>query len=319
VNFTHTYISDSAECWPALPWASWKDTLATLQMWLQIVGKVRMALTPPTNHWWHVTLYVSTCGLTTSPIPYGARYFEIEFDFIAQQLRIRVSDGRSKNIPLAPQSVAEFYQQFMGTLNALGIEVHIWKMPVEIANPIPFDQDRVHVSYDAASVAKFWRILVSVDAVLRAFRGRFLGKSSEVHFFWGGCDLAVTRFSGRRAPERNDTDPILRKIMREAYSHEVISAGFWPGGNGVDDPAFYCYAAPQPAGFENFAVRPASAFYQSAMGEYILMYDDVRRSSSPSATLMDFVQSAYEAGAIAGKWDRASLERAPGAAAVPGN
>jgi len=284
-------------------------------MWLQVVGKVRMALTPPTNHWWHVPLYVSTCGLTTSPIPYGARSFEVEFDFRAHQLNLRVSDGSSRNLPLAPQSVAEFYRRFTAALHSLGIEVRIWKMPVEIANPIPFDQDRVHASYDAPSVARFWRILVSADGVLNAFRGRFLGKSSPVHFFWGSCDLAVTRFSGQRAPERHDTDPVLRKIMREAYSHEVISAGFWPGGNGVDDPAFYCYAAPQRAGFEKFPVRPASTFYQSAMGEYILMYDDVRRSPSPGATLMEFLQSTYEAGAIAGTWDRASLERSPEAAA----
>jgi Family of unknown function (DUF5996) len=303
-----TSISDSPDCWPPLPLASWKDTYATLHMWLQIVGKVRLALTPLMNHWWNVPLYVSASGLTTSAIPYGPRRFEVEFDFLEHKLHVRTNDRGSKDLPLVPKTVADFYGDFIAALNALGIEVQIWKMPVEIANPIPFDQDRVHASYDPTSARKFWRILASVAEVFEVFRSRFIGKSSPVHFFWGSCDLAVSRYSGRRAPERNDADPVLRKIMREAYSHEVISAGWWPGTNGVD-AAFYSYAAPQPEGFEKQSVRPASAFYDSGLGEYILMYEHVRSASSPSNVLMDFLQSTYEAGAIAGKWDRESLER----------
>ncbi len=310
-----TAVSDLPDCWPALPLASWKDTCTTLNRWAQMVGKVRLALTPLSNHWWNVALYVSTCGLTTSPIPYGPRLFEMEFDFIEHQLHVRTSDRGSKDLPLTPRSVADFYRDFRAVLKALEIDVEIWTMPVEIADPIPFDQDRVHASYDPASARKFWRILVSADEVFKVFRSRFIGKSSPVHFFWGGFDLAVTRFSGRRAPERNDADPILRKIMREGYSHEVISAGFWPGGGGVEDAAFYCYAAPQPEGFEKQPVRPASAFYHTGMGEYILTYEDVRRASSPTTTLLEFLQSTYEAGAIAGKWDREALERSPEAAA----
>lgn len=303
-----TAVSDLPDCWPALPLAVWKETCATLHMWTQIVGKVRLALTPLSNHWWNVPLYISTCGLATSPIPYGPRRFEVEFDFIEHKLQVRTSDGGSKSVPLAPQCVADFYQDFTAALKALEIEVEIWKIPVEIPDPIPFDRDRVHASYDPASAHEFWRTLVSVDEVFKTFRSRFIGKSSPVHFFWGSFDLAVTRFSGRRAPERQDADPILRKIMREAYSHEVISAGFWPGGGGVDDAAFYCYAAPQPEGFEKQRVQPTSAFYHSGMGEYILRYEDVRGASSPTTTLLEFLQSTYEAGAVTGKWDREALE-----------
>ena len=310
-----TFASDLPECWPALPLDSWKESCATLHLWTQIVGKVRLALTPLTNHWWNVPLYVSTRGLTTSPIPYGPRSFEVEFDFLAHTLLIRSSDGRSETFPLAPQSVADFYQRFMAALKALDISVEIWKMPVEIADPIPFDRDRSHASYDPASAQTFWCILRSVDSVFKSFRNRFLGKSSPVHFFWGSFDLAVTRFSGRRAPERTDADPVLRKIMREAYSHEVISAGFWPGGGAVNDAAFYCYAAPQPDGFDKLPVLPAGAFYHVGMGEYILMYADVRRTASPTAALLQFLQSTYEAGASSAKWDRESLERTPEAAA----
>jgi hypothetical protein len=311
----HNSSPDLPECWPALPLASWKDTRDTLHMWTQIVGKVRLALTPLSNHWWNVPLYVSTCGLTTSPIPYGRCSFEVEFDFRKHLLDVRTSDGSSRQISLVPRTVADFYKEFMSNLKSLGIDVAIWKMPVEVPDPIPFDRDRVHASYDSASTEKFWRILVSVDAAFKQFRSGFLGKSSPVHFFWGSFDLAVTRFSGRRAPERNDSDPVLRKIMREAYSHEVISAGFWPGGGGVDDPAFYAYAAPQPQGFEKQPVLPSAAFYHSGMGEYILMYDDVCRSASPSAALTQFLDSTYAAGAITGKWDRAGLERPRDAAA----
>lgn len=303
--------SDLEDCWPALPLASWRDTRDTLHMWTQMVGKVRLALTPVSNHWWNVPLYVSTCGLTTSPIPYGRRSFEVEFDFLRHQLTVTTNDGEAKQIPLLPQSVAAFYGKFMALLKVLEIDVRIWKMPVEIADPIAFDQDRTHGSYDPRSAGKFWRILVSVDQVFQRFRSGFIGKSSPVHFFWGSFDLAVTRFSGRRAPERSDADPVLRKIMREAYSHEVSSAGFWPGGGGVDDAAFYCYAAPQPEGFEKQEVKPVGAFYHEQMGEYILQYEDVRRASSPTATLLEFLQSTYQAAATRGEWDREALERSP--------
>jgi hypothetical protein len=315
MDWRDTCMSDSPDCWPALPLASWKDTCATLHMWVQMVGKVRLALTPPVNHWWNVPLYVSASGLTTSLIPYGPRVFEVEFDFLQHRLHVRTNDGASKQIPLVPQTVAAFYREFMAALKAMGIDIRIWKMPVEVANPIPFDTDTVHASYDPASARNFWRILASVAQVFEMFRSRFVGKSSPVHFFWGSFDLAVTRFSGRRAPERKDADPVLRKIMREAYSHEVISAGFWPGGGGLDDAAFYAYAAPQPQGFEKQRVLPESAFYHSALGEYILMYEDVRRANSPTTVLLDFLQSTYEAGAITGNWDRQSLERQPELAA----
>ena len=304
-----TALPDSPQCWPPLRLQSWKECCATLHMWTQIVGKVRLALTPRMNHWWNVPLYVSARGLTTSLIPYGVRAFEAEFDFIEHKLRLETSDGQARQLALEPRTVADFYAEFLSTLKALGVEVAIWKMPVEVADPIPFDQDRTHASYDPASVQRFWRILVSADAIFQIFRSRFIGKCSPVHFFWGSFDLAVTRFSGRLAPQRNDRDPVLKKIMCEAYSHEVISAGFWPGGGGADDAAFYCYAAPQPDGFEKQTVMPTKATYHPGMGEYILMYEDVRRSASPATTLMEFLQTTYEAGATTGKWDREKLER----------
>jgi hypothetical protein len=310
-------LPDDPECWPALPLASWKDTLATLHMWTQIVGKVRLALTPKVNHWWNVPLYVSARGLTTSIIPYGKRGFEMEFDFVDHNLSIRTSDPATKTIALAPRSVADFYSECMSVLRGLDIEVQIWKVPVEVPDPIPFDEDKVHASYDREYVGRLRRILVSADEVFKVFRARFIGKSSPVHFFWGAFDLAVTRFSGRRAPERNDPDPILRKIMREAYSHEVISAGWWPGGGNVEDAAFYCYAAPEPRGFAAQSVRPAKAFYSRDLGELLLMYEDVRQAAAPAATLLDFMESGYDAGATLGKWDRAALEASPQSVATP--
>ena len=302
-------VSDSPDAWPSLPLAEWKDTLATLHMWMQIVGKVRLALTPRANHWWNVPLYVNARGLTTSPIPYGQRIFEVHFDFVEHKLVIQINDGVTRSIPLAPRSVADFYQEFMATLRSLGLEVKIWKMPVEVPDPVPFDQDRLHASYDPEYAQRFWRILVSADEVFKKFSARFLGKASPVHFFWGAMDLAVTRFSGRRAPERNDPDPVLRRIMSEAYSHEVISAGWWPGGNGVNDAAFYAYTAPVLDGFGKQAVRPQSAYYDSSLGEFLLLYDDMRRAPSPTTALLEFLQSTYEAGATLGKWDREALER----------
>lgn len=298
-------IADQPECWPALPLESWKDTYATLHMWTQIVGKVRLCLTPLVNHWWNVPLYVSARGLSTSLIPYGQRGFELWFDFIGHRLVLETSDSISKSLALKPQSVAEFYQELMEMLRSSGIEVKIWRMPVEIPDPIPFDQDRVHASYDPASVEKFWRILLSVDAVFTQFRAGFVGKSSPVHFFWGSFDLAVSRFSGRLAPERPGAD----YMTREAYSHEVSSVGFWPGGGDIKGAAFYSYTVPEPQGFKEARVRPASAYYQKQISEFLLMYEDVRTSESPTATLLGFCQSTYEAGASLGNWDRKALER----------
>jgi hypothetical protein len=297
--------ADQPECWPSLPLDSWKDTYATLHMWTQIVGKVRLALTPLVNHWWNVPLYVSARGLTTSRIPYGERAFELWFDFIQHQLVLETSDGIVKTIPLAPRSVADFYREFMAMLRSAEIEVKIWHMPVEVPNPIAFDQDEIHKSYDPASVEKLWHILLTVDAVLNQFRAGFIGKSSPVHFFWGSFDLAVTRFSGRRAPERPDAD----RVTREAYSHEASSVGFWPGSVGVKDAAFYSYMAPAPQGFAEAHVRPEPAYYDQQLGEFLLMYEDARKAASPTAALLDFCQSTYETGANAGGWDRKALER----------
>ena len=299
-----TSLPDQPECWPPLPLESWKDTCATLHMWTQIVGKVRLSLTPLVNHWWNVPLYVTACGLTTSRIPYGDRDFELWFDFIRHQLVLETTDGQTRTLPLAPRSVADFYKDCLAMLQSAGIHVKIWRMPVEIPNPIPFDQDRVHASYDAKAVEKFWRVLLSVDSVFQQFRSRFLGKCSPVHFFWGSFDLAVSRFSGRRAPERPSADA----MTREAYSHEVSSVGFWPGSGDIKDAAFYSYAVPAPQGFKDVRVRPDAAFYSSQLGEFLLMYDDVRKSNSPSASLLDFCQSTYEAGAVLANWDREALE-----------
>ncbi|HVZ16045.1 MAG TPA: DUF5996 family protein [Terriglobales bacterium] len=299
------FNADHPDHWPALPLDEWKDTYATLHMWTQIVGKIRLALTPLINHWWNVPLYVSTRGLTTSPIPYGNRPFELWFDFTKHQLVLQQSDGSHRTLPLIPRSVADFYQEVMKMLASEDIHVKIWRTPVEVPNPIPFNEDRVHASYDRDAARRFWRILLSVHCVFEDFRSRFLGKTSPIHFFWGSFDLAVTRFSGRRAPERPGAD----RVTREAYSHEVSSLGFWPGSGNITDPAFYSYTAPEPAGFRDWPVKPPSARYEPEISEFILMYDDVRRSGSPSATLLDFCQSTYEAGATLGHWDRDALER----------
>lgn len=296
---------DHPECWPDLPLESWRETYATLHMWTQIVGKIRMALTPLVNHWWNVPLYVTARGLTTSRIPYGNRAFELLFDFRAHHLVLETSDGATLSMELRPRSVADFYAECIKMLRHEGIDVHIWRMPVEVPDPIAFDEDRTHGAYDAERVERFWRVLLSVNAVLEEFRSRFIGKSSPVHFFWGSFDLAVTRFSGRRAPERPGAD----SITREAYSHEVSSVGFWPGGNGVDGLAFYAYAAPEPTGYRDARVRPQEAGYDPRLSEFLLMYDSVRAAPSPSGALMNFCQSTYEAAAVTAKWDRASLER----------
>jgi hypothetical protein len=293
------------DLWPELPLESWEDTYRTLHMWSQIVGKVRLALSPKLNHWWEVPFYVNAVGLTTSPIPYTSGVFEIQFDFIHHKLVIQTSHATSKTLALAPRSVADFYREFMGMLASLGIEVKIWKMPVEIPIPIPFDQDTMHASYDPEYAYRFWLILVSCDAVFKQFRAGFIGKASPVHFFWGSFDLAVTRFSGRRAPERDGADV----ITREAYSHEVISSGFWPGGGDIKGAAFYTYAAPEPSGFAQRPVSPSQAFYHPQLKEFLLMYDDVRLSRSPRSTLLDFLQTTYDAGAELGHWNRKELEK----------
>jgi hypothetical protein len=278
--------------WPELPLSAWADTYATLHMWTQIVGKVRLALSPRMNHWWEVPLYVNARGLTTSAIPYGDGIFEVQFDFIDHELKVQTSWGPSKSLPLKAQSVADFYAAFM---SALG----------EVPDPVPFEKDKQHASYDREYAHRFWRILILCQNVFQEFRARFIGKDSPVHFFWGSFDLAVTRFSGRRAPVRAGADP----VTREAYSHEVISAGFWPGGGEVKGPAFYAYAAPEPAGFAEQPVQPAAALYYPQLKEFLLMYDDVRAATAPRDALLAFLQSTYEAGANLANWDRKELER----------
>jgi hypothetical protein len=296
-----------AAAWPALPFEAWQPTCATLHMWTQIVGKVRLAQSPYLNHWWQVPLYVSARGLTTTAIPYKDQNFEVEFDFIGHVLAIRKSDGMAMTLPLTPQSVAAFHTEFMAALRALGIDIDIWTMPVEIPDPIAFDKDTVHASYDPAFVARFWRVLQSVDSVLKEFRGRFVGKASPVHFFWGSFDLAVTRFSGRRAPPMPDAD----SVTREGYSHEVSSVGWWPGDASATYPAFYAYAAPEPPGFAQAPLRPRQAFYDPGAAQFRLKYDDVRTAASPREALLDFCQSTYEAAANLGRWNRADLEQNP--------
>jgi hypothetical protein len=292
--------------WPALPLAEWKDTYATLHMWTQVVGKIRLALSPPINHFWGTTFYVTARGLTTSRMPYAKGTVEINFDFIAHTLEILTSLGETRSFRLVPRTVAEFYFELMSALHSLGIDAKVWTMPVEVPRPVRFNLDETHSSYDSEYAHRFWQILVSVDTVLRQFRSRFIGKASPVHFFWGSFDLAATRFSGRRAPERPDAD----FITKEAYSHELISHGFWPGdGEVVKDAAFYAYAAPEPAGCRDQRVMPSKAFYSGEKNEFFLMYDDVRLSHSPEQALLEFCQSTYEAGANLGHWDRANLER----------
>ena len=295
------------DAWPALPLAAWQDTYETLHMWTQIAGKVRMKLTPLINHYWNATLYVSPRGLTTSAIPYADGIFAMEFDFAGHKLTIETSAGDVRALDLAPRTVADFYAELMSTLAALHIDVQITARPDEVANPIPFAEDTTHKSYDRESVERFHRLLISVDQVLKQFRSRFIGKCSPVHFFWGSFDLAVTRFSGRIAPPRSDVQ--YAEMMREAYSHEVSSAGFWPGGGGIPGPAFYSYTTPEPAGFKAAAVLPQRAFYHPKLAEFLLLYDDIRGAASPDSELLSFLQSSYEAGANLAQWDRSALER----------
>ncbi len=300
--------------WPELPYAAWKDTYATLHLWTQVVGKVRLALTPWLNHSWHVTLYVATRGLDTGPIPLSGRDLTIEFDFIDHVLWLRTSDDQYRQIMLRPVTVAEFYGEVMQALAELGVTVCIDEMPNEIADAVPFSQDRVHAAYDRDYANRHFRVLAATQRVFAYFRTGFLGKASPVHFFWGSFDLAVTRFSGRRAPllTTSSTPGLPLAVARESYSHEVSSAGFWPGGGPIDYPAYYSYAYPEPEGFAAAPVRPQGAFYFGDYGQFILPYDAVRTASDPAATLMDFLQSTYEAAADLGKWDRSALECALG-------
>jgi hypothetical protein len=278
-------------------------------MWMQIIGKIRLAQAPMTNHWWQVPLYVTSRGLTTSPIPYGVRSFQIDLDFIGHGLEISVDEGKREGFALRPQSVADFYAKLMDCMRSLGLDVRIWTMPCEIEHPARFEDDHQHAAYDPEFGSRFWRILVQADRVLTAFRARFLGKVSPVHFFWGSFDLAVTRFSGRRAPTHPGAPNVADKVTREAYSHEVSSAGFWPGAAGFSEPVFYAYAYPAPAGFAQAAVAPVAASYSSDFGEFLLPYEAVRQAAAPDGLLLEFLQSTYEAAADLGRWERAALER----------
>lgn len=298
-----------AETWPSLPLEAWRETCATLHLWTQIVGKIRLVQSPWVNHSWHVTLYVTARGLTTTLIPYGSRMFQIDFDFIAHRLTIQASDGGTGGFPLQPMSVAVFYKRLMDEMKRLQLHVNVRAIPCEIVDPLPFEQDETHCTYDAAAT-RFWQILVQADRVFTQFRARFIGKCSPVHYFWGAADLAVTRFSGRRAPQHPGGIPGLPdRVTRDAYSHEVSSCGFWAGGGAIPYPAFYSYAYPEPAGFAGAPIRPAAAFYSSDFREFILPYEAVRQALSPDDTLLDFLQTTYEAAAGLGQWDRASLER----------
>ncbi|MBI4964532.1 MAG: hypothetical protein HY913_14740 [Desulfomonile tiedjei] len=299
--------------WPELPLHEWQDTYTTLHMWTQIVGKLKLMQSAHVNHWWQVVLYVTARGLTTSPIPYGRRTFEIDFDFVDHQLTLRTSDGATRGFGLTAHSVADFYRELVESLRSLGIDIKIWTTPVEVEQRIPFEEDDQHASYDPKYAQRCWRIMVQTDRVLKRFRSGFIGKCSPVHLFWGAFDMAVTRFSGRLAPEHPGGVPALADfVVREAYSHEVSSCGFWPGGGAVPEPAFYAYAYPEPVGFKQAPVSPEQAFYSLELSEFVLPYDVVRKSEDPDETLLSFLQSTYGAAANLGDWDRGSLERHEG-------
>jgi len=291
--------------WPALPLDAWLDTRHTLHRWMQVVGKIRMALTPPINHWWHVPLYVSARGVTTSMIPYGDRWFDMEFDFIDHVLRIRTSEGTQREVALAPRTVADFYAEVFSALRELHIDVRIWPVPVECEDSIPLNTDVEHKSYDREYAQRFWRVLALIHEVLSKFRSEFIGKCSPVHLFWGSLDIAVTRFSGRPAPPREGADA----MTREAYSHEVSSVGWWPGDSRLGEPSFYSYAAPEPPGFRDAVIKPAGARYMETLGGFYLHHDDLIATPDPDQTLLEFCHSVYDAAADGAHWDRAALER----------
>jgi uncharacterized protein DUF5996 len=304
-------MTASPQTWPILPLEAWRETYATLHLWTQIVGKIRLVQSPWMNHGWHCTLYVTARGLTTSPVPHGSRTFQIDFDFIGHQLTVLTSDGLTGVVALEPQSVATFYKRLMEEMDRLDLHVKINLKPNEVSDPIHFDQDELHRTYDSEYANRFWRVLVQADRVFKAFRGRFIGKCSPVHFFWGGPDLAVTRFSGRWAPKHPGGIPNLPDwVTQEAYSEEVSSCGFWPGGGPIPYAAFYSYAYPEPTGFATAGVRPREAFYSKDLREFILPYDAVRQSESPDDTLLEFLETTYRAAADLAKWDCSSLERA---------
>jgi hypothetical protein len=299
-----------AQSWPALPLGQWQATYDTVHLWTQVVGKTRLALAPMQNHWWQVVLYVTSRGLGTSAIPFGERTFEVDFDFIDHQLVVRTGEGETRTMPLAPRPVADFYREYLSLLRELDIEVKLYPRPMEMTTVVPFPDDREHASYDPDAAQRCWRALVQADRVLKEFRGRFIGKNSPSHFWWGSFDLACTRFSGRSAPPHPGGIPNCPDyVTLEAYSHECISAGWWPGGGPVAEPAFYAYAYPEPAGCRDVTIRPAGAYYHQEMHDWILPYDQVRQASDPDAMLLDFLQSTYEAAAELGGWDRTALER----------
>jgi hypothetical protein len=302
--------NDPGEWWPRLPFAEWRETYEALHMWTQVVGKIKLGMNPLVNHWWHVPLYVSARGLTTSAMHYGDRVFQIDFDFVEHNLFVRESDGRTLSVDLTRiTSVADFYAEVKSRLDELRIWTNIWTTPVEVENPVPFEQDDKYRSYNSEHANRFWRALSRADSVLQTFRSAFIGKSSPVHFFWGSFDLAVTRFSGRRAPEHPGTPGVADSITREAYSHEVSSAGFWPGGPALPEPIFYSYAYPEPVGFKDAKVGPERAYYHKDFKEFVLHYEAVRTSENSYGDLLKFLQETYEAAATLGNWDRASLER----------
>jgi hypothetical protein len=293
------------DAWPSLPLDDWIETYTTLHLWTQIVGKTRLALSPRENHWWHVTLHVTARGLGTPPMPHGSTVFDVEFDFVEHRLVIRTSGGDVRMLPLRPRSVADFYREYLAALDGLGLPVRFRAVPDEVEHPIPFADDRQHATYDADQAARFWRVLAQADRLLRKFRGRFVGKSSPVHFFWGAFDLSLTRFSGRPAPVR----PEAGAMMREAMSHEEFSVGFWPGSGAVREPAFYAYTVPEPAGFASATVRPAFAGYRREISNFILPYERVRTAATPDETVLEFFQTSYDAAADLGGWDRPALDR----------
>jgi hypothetical protein len=297
----------AGQAWPALPQAAWSDTCATLHLWVQIIGKIRLALVPAINHSWNVTLYPTVRGLTTAPMPYGVRMLQIDFDFVDHALLFRTSDGGRQTLPLKPMSVAAFYRQVMAKLDELQTPVRIWPVPVEIADPIPFEADHTHQTYDAEYAQRFWRILLQITRVFTVFRARFTGKVSPIHLFWGALDLACTRFSGRPAPEHPSVPGLTDRVVRDAYSHEVSSCGFWPGAPGVE-AFFYSYAYPQPPGYAETAIRPAQSAFNAGFGEFVLPYEAARSAADPDAVLLEFLQSTYEAAANCAHWNRAALE-----------
>ncbi len=306
----HNAETHKSEVWPELPQGAWSDTCATLQLWMQIVGKVRMALVPAINHSWNVTLYPTVRGVTTRPMAHGTRILQIDFDFLEHMLVAATSDGESRIVPLKQMTVAEFYRLLMGALESLGTPVSIWPMPCEVEKPIRFDLDQTHQAYDGEYAQRFWRVLLQSERVITVFRARFRGKVSPVHLFWGALDLACTRFSGRTAPEHPSMPGLPDRVTRDAYSHEVSSCGFWPGAPGAPsiEPFFYSYAYPEPPGYAEYAIAPAEARYDRNFGEFVLPYEAMRKSADPDAALMQFLQSTYEAAANCGKWERKALE-----------